>query len=479
MQTFFWHDYETFGVDPVHDRPAQFAGVRTDLDFNIIGDPLLLYCRPADDYLPDPQACLITGITPQHATKAGVCEAEFIAAIQAAFSQPETCVVGYNSLRFDDEVTRHTLFRNLRDPYAREWQQGNSRWDIIDMVRLTYALRPEGIEWPCRDDGSVSFKLESLTAANGITHEAAHDAMSDVYATIALARLIKTRQPRLFDYVLANKGKAAARAMLNVRAMKPVLHVSSRYPAALGACALVAPLADHPDNPNAVIVFDLRQDPTELIHASVEDIQRRLFTQQDQLPDGEQRFALKAVHVNKCSILAPATLLSDLSPDHLQRLQLDGALLRKHLQQLRDATGLAEKLVLVFQRPGEGEAPDVDASLYAGGFISPADRRKLDGLLRLPPEALGEQTSDFADARLAELLFRYRARNYPHTLNEPEMARWERFRKQRLMQPGPGWRSLQQYAGQIEALSHKADLTERQMAVLQDLHIYGESLLPY
>ena len=188
--TFYWHDYETFGVDPSRDRPVQFAGVRTDFDLNVIGEPLVIFARPANDFLPQPQACLVTGITPQLALAQGVSESEFINQIHQELARPGTCGVGYNSLRFDDEITRYTLYRNFHDAYGREWQNGNSRWDIIDMVRATYALRPEGVEWPLGEDGLPSFKLEDLTAANGIGHEAANDALSDVHATIAVARLI-------------------------------------------------------------------------------------------------------------------------------------------------------------------------------------------------------------------------------------------------------------------------------------------------
>ncbi|RLA45884.1 MAG: exodeoxyribonuclease I, partial [Gammaproteobacteria bacterium] len=198
--TFYWHDYETFGVDPSRDRPVQFAGLRTDVDLNVIGEPLVIFARPANDFLPHPQACLVTGISPQQALAEGLPECEFIRRIHEELARPGTCSVGYNSLRFDDEVTRYTLYRNFYDPYAREWQNGNSRWDIIDMVRATCALRPAGIEWPLREDGLPSFRLEDLTSANGISHEAVHDALSDVHATIALARLVKERQPRLYDY---------------------------------------------------------------------------------------------------------------------------------------------------------------------------------------------------------------------------------------------------------------------------------------
>jgi exodeoxyribonuclease-1 len=166
-QTFLWHDYETFGVVPRRDRPAQFAGVRTDAELNEIGEPLMIYCKPAPDYLPSPESCLITGITPQLCLERGLPEHEFAARIEAACSQPGTIGVGYNTIRFDDEVTRFLFWRNLIDPYGREWQNDCGRWDLLDVVRLCYALRPEGIEWPKKEDGTQSFRLEDLARANG------------------------------------------------------------------------------------------------------------------------------------------------------------------------------------------------------------------------------------------------------------------------------------------------------------------------
>lgn len=478
IRSFYWHDYETFGVDPVHDRPSQFAGVRTDADLNIIEDPLVIYCKPTDDYLPSPEACLITGITPQKALEEGYPEAEFIAQINEAFSQPGTCVVGYNNLRFDDEVTRHTLYRNLRDPYAREWQNGNSRWDIIDMVRLTYALRPEGINWPRKEDGSPSFKLEELTAANGITHEAAHDAMSDVEATLAVARLIRQKQPKLFDFVLNNKDKHAARAMLDTAAMKPVFHISAKYPAIRGCCAMVAPIADHPGNKNQVIVYDLREDPSELIHATPEQIRERVFTSQSELGD-KARFALKGVQLNKCPVLAPANMLSTLSAERLQELELDGDTLRANLALLRNARGLPQRIAEAFDQPHEGDLTDPDEQLYAGGFISPADRSELNRVLQTPTELLAEQNFSFKDERLQELLFRYRARNYPDSLTSEEAERWEEFRTQRLMAPKKGWLSLEAFGRELQRLASDPELTPEKQHILEELHLYGESLVPY
>lgn len=478
MTSFLWHDYETFGVDPLRDRPAQFAGIRTDADLNIIEEPLILYCRPTDDYVPDPQATLITGITPQKALEEGLGEAEFIARINAAFAVPGTCGAGYNSIRFDDEVTRHTLYRNLMDPYAREWQNGCSRWDIIDMVRLTYALRPEGIHWPRKADGSPSFRLEELTQANGIAHESAHDAVSDVHATIAMARLIKERQPKLYDYFLGMRDKKQVLALLDTHSKKPILHVSSRYPASSGCAALVAPLAPHPTNRNAVIVYDLRQDPTELLNASVEEIGARVFVAAKDLPEGQSRFGLKAVHANKCPAIAPASLLKSLSEEQLAGLMLDRGRLKANLNLLRSSEDLARRVQEAFENQKWPEATDPDEMLYGGGFLSSQDRKQLDFARHQPVELLGELDLTFSDERLPEMLFRYRARNFPQTLSGEEQERWETFRHDRLLQPGPGWRSLPRYFEMLEELA-KQDLPLKQQLLLKDLQFYGESLIPY
>ena len=268
--TFLWHDYETFGRVPRHDRPAQFAGIRTDAELNEVpGGELMVYCRPTPDYLPDPESCLLTGILPQTCLERGVPEHEFADAIEAQLAQPGTVGVGYNTIRFDDEVTRHLFWRNLIDPYAREWQNQCGRWDLLDVVRLTWALRPEGITWPTHDDGRPSFKLEHLTAANGLAHEAAHDALSDVRATIALAKLIKSRQPRLWDFALKLRRKDEVIQEMGVG--RPFLHISGMYGVERGCMALVWPLAPHPSNKNEVIVWDLASDPAELFAGCRDD----------------------------------------------------------------------------------------------------------------------------------------------------------------------------------------------------------------
>jgi len=479
-ETFYWHDYETFGTDPSRDRAVQFAGLRTDADLNIIGEPLVIFSRPASDVLPHPRACLITGISPQQALREGLPENEFIELIHQQFTVPGTCGVGYNSLRFDDEVTRYTLYRNFFDPYGREWQNGNSRWDIIDMLRAAYALRPEGIVWPKREDGLPSFRLEELTAANGISHESAHDALSDVHATIAMARLVKEKQPRLYDYVLRHKDKKSVLAQLDIRAMKPVLHVSGMFGAARHSIALVVPLAMHPVNKNEVICYDLSVDPQALFDLPAQQIQDFLYTRTDDLPEGVERPGLKSIHINKCPIIVPAKMAD---PATAQRLGISGELCRAHLAALReyrarDQAGFNTKIQAVYTGRKFNEQTDPDRMLYSGGFFSSGDRRLMDQLRSNSPEDLASSSFPFEDSRLPEMLFRYRARNFPDTLSPEERAQWEEYRFQYLTDPEMGASiCMEEYQEEIEAMLAGDDLSDEQRVLLQQLLEYGDSLL--
>ena len=525
--TFYWHDYETSGTDPARDRPVQFAGQRTDENLQPVGDPLVLYARPAPDMLPQPEACLLTGISPLVAMEKGVNEAEFIGRIHGELAQPGTCSAGYNSIRFDEEFTRHTLYRNFFDPYAHAWKNGNSRWDIIDAVRLAYALRPEVLSWPegeadesgaAGDAGEaggaggqtgragghkkprVSFKLEDLTAANGIEHGDAHDALADVHATIALARLLRERAPRLFAYALKMRDKHAVQAMLDVPAMAPALHISGMFGAARRNAALVAPLAYHPVNRNEILCFDLSADPAPLAELNSDELRRLLFTPWRKLSEADRarRPAIKSIHINRSPIVATPKLLEG---EAAERLGIDTASCAEHRAMLQGMAGLPEKLQELFREKSRdgaagGAAAAGDAAETAGGaagesaaaadpermlysgFFSDADQRVMAQVRAATPEALRDASYPFEDKRLPELLFRYRARNFPGSLTEAEQAQWEEFRYARLTDPAAGAPIvLDDYFARIEELQSNPALSPARQALLQDLLNYGDSLL--
>ncbi len=478
MHTFLWHDYETFGANTRRDRPAQFAGIRTDAELNEIGEPLMIYCRPAPDYLPDPESCLITGITPQVCLERGLPEHEFAARIEAELARPGTIGVGYNTIRFDDEITRFMFWRNLIDPYAREWQNQCGRWDLLDVVRMTYALRPDGIEWPRKEDGSPSFKLEHLSKANGLVHEAAHDALSDVRATIALARLIRQRQPKLFDFALSlhKKDRVAAELRLPATAetARPFLHVSGMFPTERGCLGVMWPLASHPTNRNELIAWDLSHDPSELARLDADTIRLRMFTRSDELPEGVTRLPVKTVHLNKSPMVVGN--VNTLTRETAERWGIDLEQAARHAAAARALPDLTAVWAQVFSRPQDGAGtPDVDQDLY-GGFVGNEDRRRLERLRSLPPGKLAQARPGFDDRRLEELAWRYRARNFPETLTEEDLERWEEHRMACLVEGQGGALTFDELFARLDTLGGEAD--ERGEEILGALYDYAESIAP-
>jgi exodeoxyribonuclease-1 len=470
--TFLWHDYETFGAQPRRDRPAQFAAIRTDAELNEIGEPIMVYCKPAPDFLPDPQSCLITHITPQICLERGVPEHEFAAQVERAFSETGTIGVGYNTIRFDDEVTRFLFWRNLIDPYAREWKNSCGRWDLLDVVRTAHALRPEGIEWPKHPDGKPSFRLEDLTRANGIAHESAHDALSDVRATIAMARLIRERQPKLFDFCLGLHKKDKVASEIGLPARRPFLHITGMYPVERGCVGVVWPLAQHPTNRNEVIVWDLSADPTELAGLDAETIRTRMFSRSDALPEGVTRLPIKSIHLNKSPIVI--SNLKTLSAAMMTQWNIDLDRALRHAEIAAAVPDMSAIWETVFRHEPEASV-DVDEDLY-GGFIGNGDRRRLDDLRALTPEKLAEAHPAFDDVRLEELLFRYRARNFPHTLSEAESAQWEVHRAARLFEGEGGARTVDMLFADIDRLSEEAD--EAGEEILGALYDYAGMIAP-
>ena len=467
VETLYWHDYETSGASPAHDRPWQFAGVRTTTDLQIIDEPLTLYAKPALDVLPHPTAIRVTGMSPFEAIEKGLTEQGFISRIHDELAKPGTCGVGYNSLRFDDEVTRFTLWRNFYDPYAREYSQGNSRWDLIDVVRCFFALRPDSLTWPRRPDGAPSFKLEALTAANGLEHGAAHDAMSDVTATLALARALRDADTELFDELLSLRFRARIEAMIDTHAMTPLVHVSGLLGTERACLGVIVPLAPHPELKSDVICADLSREPRFLSMTS-EEIKARLFAKSTDLVSPDDRPSLMTIKVNKAPVLLP---MSHITPAIAARLGLGGEQLRQNLRRLRDTKknqgwAFTEHLQTVYR----GRTPVIDSNpdtaLY-GAFVPNSDRSLVQEVQSSSPAELRDRSFVFTDPRLPELLFRYRARNWPDLLTEREQALWRDFCKEQWLQGDH--LTISQFNAALADEQASDELTDKQQSALADL----------
>lgn len=449
--SFVWHDYETFGADPRRDRPCQFAALRTDTELQPIGDPVVWYCQPTLDLLPSPDACLITGITPQYALRHGESEYRFAERIHDLLSQPGTCGVGYNSFRFDDEVTRFLFWRNFIDPYAREFRNGNSRFDLIDVLRMTRALRPEGIEWPDRDEGTPSFRLEDLARANGLSTENAHDALADVENTLAMARLLRRHQPRLWDWALHLRTKHAVERLLEPRTI--LLHVSARLPAAQGCIAPVLPLARHPRIASQWLVWNLREDPTAFLDFDAETLADLYWTPAADLPEDLKRLPVKWVRTNRCPMLSPVNTLDEAARE---RSGIDLGQAERHATRLASADEFIARLIEAMAGSPPDTASDAEVALYQG-FVGNADRGLAERARGMTPDQLADWLNDgagpFDDSRLNDLLLRFVGRFAPERLNDEARAEWEDYRRRRLLDdPDLGSIRLAEYRARLAEL---------------------------
>lgn len=476
-QTILWHDYETWGINPSVDFPVQFAAIRTDLDLNILENeaPINWMCSIPHDYLPHPQACLVTGITPQLSFKRGMSEPQFADKVYQQLSRKETCVAGYNSIRFDDEVSRNLLFRNMFPVYEREFKNNNSRWDIIDLVRAAYALRPQGINWAYYENGKPCFKLDELTVANNIKHENAHDALSDVVATIAIAKLIKQAQPKLYDFYYSLRSKHEVDKHLSAFQRTILVHVSGYINADQGCCTLIMPICRNPTNPNAVICVDLAKPVDMLINNSAQDIREVMLQKNAQTRAHNNKPKLFSIAINKCPFVAPKNTLS---VENAQRLGIDVNVCEERFKLLSSQQSLANLCTEIFTPSQAKVKPqNIDECLYSIDFPTPADMQVMDKIRHAQAEQLVLYQGAFENESFNEVLFRYRGRNYPMTLDEHELSKWQQHLQMRFGQNGKkACLSLQEYFEQIEVLMIENANIPKKMQILESLFRFGKQI---
>jgi exodeoxyribonuclease-1 len=473
VPTLFWYDLETTGINPREDRIMQFAGQRTDLELNPIGDPVNVLVRLSEDILPAPDAILLTGITPQQTITDGISEVEFMQLFSEQVATTGTIFVGFNSVRFDDEFMRYLHYRNFYDAYEWQWKDGRGRWDLLDVTRMTRALRPEGIKWPMID-GKPGNRLELLTKANGIEHQDAHDALGDVRVSIAFAKLIQTKQPGLFNWLLEYRDKAKVAKLAEKD--EPFIYSSGKYDAETEKTTVVVRIASHPKKKGA-LVYDLRHDPTPFLELSPEQIAERWrWTREIGAPE---RLPVKTMQYNRCPAVAPLSVLDKSSQE---RIKIDLSEIAKHLKVLQQNPEFAKRVLAALEildaeqasRQAAAPAPS-DAQLY-DGFFGDQDRTAMAVVRAAQPQDLSELEQDLRDPRLKTLLPLYKARNFSRLLTDDERTAWEAHRYHWLMDGGVDSK-LARYMHRLQELADTVQDSNKRY-LLEELQLYAESIMP-
>lgn len=464
--SFFFYDLETSGIDSKRDRIMQFAGIRTDMDLNPIGEPLNLMVALTDEVLPSPGAIMVTGITPQRTREEGYSEAEFLKIVCDEVLAPDTIIIGYNNVKFDDEFMRCTFFRNFYDPY--EWQiaEGRSRWDFLDVVRLTRALRPDGIKWAFDENGVPSNRLEHLSAVNGLEHEHAHDALSDVYALIAVAKLIKEKQPKLYDYLLKRRSKAAVQELVQ-SPLNLYIHTSYVYPKEFMHTSVVATIGEG-KYPGAHYVYDLRYDPSPWLAMSPEELRKHCQLPAEDRAEDHQFIPVRELKCNQCPAVAPLSVLQS-DQKAQERIDIDLSVARRHLNVLQQHPDFGKRVAEALDRNFEKDH-DHECQLY-DGFIPNGDKSKMAAVRVADAKSLKGFDPGFSDERLHHMLVRYKARNFPTSLDDSERTEWESYRTERLK------RALPKFAEELQKAAKEHTDGDSQY-ILEELQLYAQSILP-
>lgn len=480
-QTFFFYDLETSGTSAASQRIMQFAGLRTNLELEPIGEPVNLLVKLSDDILPEPDAILVHGITPQQSIQNGLTEPELLKLLEQQVFTKDTILTGFNNIRFDDEFMRHTLWRNFYDPYEWHYKDGRSRWDLLDVSRMTRALRPDGINWPVDESGEPTNRLGALTAANNIAHANAHDALSDIQATVELARLIKSQQPKLFAWLFGQRDKRVAANTIGydlngkkATAAKPFIYTSGRYPGANLKTTVATVLAPYPGDSNSVLVYDLRHDPRPFGDMSLSELRERLFVPYEER-ESRPPLPVKKLALNKSPAVAP---VSTLDKSTQQRISLTPTDYQTNLKYLAQLKGFAQLVYDAYDsQPDRPVSEDPERQLYSGGFLSPADQALARSIRLSEPDKLADWHPNFTDERLGPLLLRYKARNYPNTLSEKEAITWESWRSHKLISGLDGGINLSRFGKRLAELAVDIKGADRQF-LLEELQLYGQSIAP-
>ena len=467
-KNFFFYDLETSGLNARESRIMQFAGIRTDMELNQIGEPYNILVKLNDDVLPSPEALMVTGITPQETLADGYTEAQFSRILSEDIFTPDTITVGFNSIRFDDEFVRHLFWRNFYDPYEWSWKDGCSRWDLLDVVRMTRALRPEGIKWPVDEKGVATNRLELIASINEIDHFKAHDALSDVEALIAVTKLIREKQPQLYEYLLKMRDKNEIKKLVNLDYKQPFVYVSGRFDADYNKATVSFPLTSG-KNGN-VVVYDLRYDPTEFIKLNSKDLAKKFYaTWEERKAEGFVKLPVKELQYNRAPAVAPMGVLSQ--SDGWKKIGLDEATVTKHKTILLENPSFAENIRSLFENREEfKKSPDSEAQLY-DGFLPSGDKMRVESVRNANERELADFHPNFTDERLDSLLLHYKARNFPKSLAEDETIAWEKWRSEKIAA------ALPEFVKSLQKLSTTVT-DENKQFVLKELHLWAESIMP-
>ena len=449
MSYVFW-DTETTGISTSFDQILQFAAVKTDAEFNEL-DRIELRCRLHPHVAPNPGALRVTGMSIEQITDPALpCHYDMVRQVRARFLEWSPAIfIGYNSIKFDEELFRKALFRTLHSPYLTN-TSGNGRADAMNLVQAAAALQPGCLEVPTGDNGKSVFKLDRLAPANGFDYSNAHDAMADVLATVHLARCVSERAPEVFSRFVRFAMKSSVAAFLEEEdaVLLTEYYFSRPYH------FVVAPFGSDPDNPAKVYCLDLKHDLDWV--ASLPPDQLAVWVNRSPKP-------VRSIRTNAPPALAA---IDEVAEDIFGPLSPD--LIAERARRLRDDPDLCDRIMdaVMASAVAYEDPAHVEEQLYSGGFVQPADQALIDRFHEVPWSDRPALVDQMQDPRLRYHGLRLMYEHDVHLLSggdrrEVEDHMWDRL----LMEECPKgkWASLVSALAETEAMIEEGDLTAMEM----------------
>lgn len=468
-QSYLFYDLETSGLSPYFDQVYEFAAIRTDLHFQEIERHSFLV-RPTIDIIPTPDAVITHRLSIQALMKEGMAENQAIQKIHEILNQPGTISLGYNTLSFDDEFLRFNFFRHLRTSYTHQFANGCRRMDLFPLLLFYYHFRFDSLTWPPRDEeGGISLKLDKISQANHLASGAAHRAMVDVEASLALAKRL-AQDEKMWSYLLGFFNKATEGERLAKLPYVLIDHIA--YPHAL---LLDAKLGYKQDFQAPVLCLGQHWHyKNQTIWLRLDD-ERLLAGDSEVIPS---LWPIKKKSAEPPFMLPPESRFIRFAPERQEVANQVFHLFQEKPQFFK----AIQAALLDYTYPVYPET-DVDARLYQRSFFSPEDTVQMRHFHAQQPEVQAHFYKQFKDLDLQSMALRYLGRFYPASLDFAAQADFRLYLERvegKDLTVFPSILGYKQEAKttceaallRIEEVRKEKILDEEQLAVLEDLERY-------
>ena len=462
-----FYDFETTGRSGTWDQIIQVGAVLVNSEFQEL-DRFEAKCSLRPGLVPEPGALLVNKTTPDMLRKTNLSHYGLVEQMLQTFKKwTPALFIGYNSIGFDEEFLRKTLFKTLNDPYLTQFD-GNKRGDILGLIRTAHLYYPDCIKTPTSDKGNAVFKLDQLAPMNGIEHGNAHDAIGDVLATIGIAKIIADKAPAVWKSSLMTTSKVE----VNTIVQNEKLFCFNEYFYGKARPYVVTFLCFHPKY-NWPQCFDLKEDPQTYFTMNMEDLK---------LAMKKSPKIIRSVKNNK----HPVIMNPKFGENFDGYKQLGMKKLMERAEMLHGTEEFKKKVSRILEEEAQ-EKDDLDSqldiqaeeSIYSGGFASDQDKSTMKEFHQAEWKDKLIVADKFKDSRFNYFAKRLIYEENPQILPQDMYNEIHRaIAKQILSTNDEKWNTIPKAYSELDTLrvKYEEEKDEERLAMMNDLNIFLEEI---